>query len=39
VTLWEFVAAWEGYLAANATEEKAPAMSDERATELGIEGF
>lgn len=39
MTLWEFQAAFDGWKAAHASEEAAPAMSDEDAARLGIEGF
>lgn len=39
MTLWEFACATEGYKQAHGGERKAPAMSDERMAELGIEGF
>ncbi len=38
-TLWEFQAAVDGWKAAHGAEDKPPAMSDEEAAELGIEGF
>lgn len=42
VTLWEFIAAWTGYLRFNSApkeEETPPEMSDERLKQLGIVGF
>lgn len=40
MTLWEFSCARSGFVKANASgREAAPAMDDDRLTELGIEGF
>jgi hypothetical protein len=39
MTLWEFSCAVDGFNAANGAKETAPAMSDERMADLGIEGF
>jgi hypothetical protein len=39
LTLWELTAAIDGWAAANGAEAKPPAMTDEEAAELGIEGF
>jgi len=41
MTLWEFAAAVDGYVAANGGQEKQPApkMSEKRLAELGIVGF
>jgi hypothetical protein len=40
MTLWEYAACMDGYRRANQTkEDPAPAMSDERMAELGIEGM
>lgn len=39
MTMWEFACARQGHIDANTTEEAAPAMSDDKAAELGIEGF
>lgn len=39
MTVWEFQAAMDGFRAAHNTDSTPPAMSDERAAELGIEGF
>lgn len=39
MSLWEFQACSDGWKAAHASEEKAPAMSDEDAAALEIEGF
>lgn len=40
MTLWEFMACVDGWKAANQTDEQAaPAMDDETASLLGIEGF
>jgi hypothetical protein len=40
MTLWEFQACVDGWVAANRTKEAAPpAMDDETLGELGIEGF
>lgn len=39
MTLWEFRCARAGYVEANRGEEQAPGMSEDRAKELGIEGF
>ena len=39
MTVWEFQAAMDGFRAAHSTNDKPAPMSDERAAELGIEGF
>jgi hypothetical protein len=40
MTLWEFACCMEGYRKAHASEEEAPpAMTDDIAADLGIEGF
>ncbi len=40
MTLWEFLAARDGHILSNKTEdESVPAMSIARARELGIEGL
>lgn len=40
MTLWEFAVCYEGYRKAHASEEEAPpAMNDDVAADLGIEGF
>lgn len=38
-TLWELAAAIDGWAAAHGAEAKPPAMTDEEAAALGIEGF
>lgn len=39
MTVWELACARDGYALANGEKKTAPAMSDERLAELGIEGF
>jgi hypothetical protein len=39
MSLWEFNACLEGWKAAHASDDAAPAMSDDKAAQLGIEGF
>lgn len=39
LTPWELQAALDGWIAANSSDSTPPPMSDERAAELGIEGF
>jgi len=39
MTVWHFQACLDGWKAAHASEEAPPAMSDEDAARLGIEGF
>jgi hypothetical protein len=39
MTLWEFQAAFDGWKSANSSEEAPPAMSEDDAARLGIEGF
>jgi hypothetical protein len=39
MSLWEYMACADGWKQAHQSEEKAPAMSDDVAAELGIEGF
>lgn len=39
-TLWQFQAAKDGWMAANASSETpAPSMDDDQLADLGIEGF
>ena len=39
MSLWEFAVCMEGWKAAHASEDAAPAMTDDTAAKLGIEGF
>lgn len=39
MTLWQFQASLDGWNAAHSSETAPPAMSDEDAAKLGIEGF
>ena len=39
MTLWQFQAAYDGWKAAHQAADAPPAMSEEDAAKLGIEGF